>query len=270
MPCCRTVCSPGTGRPHLLSRVFGEPLNHVLQFPERDGVWTVVPGVLARVDQHGGAEDGVGCWLSWQDQEMPRQAWMDTGLGRTSRGAILNSPDASVEDQPKGWLVAGGRLQDRGRVPEGGNGCCLNTHLVNFSCARALEHKQGEDCSEWGARDDSTVTHRPLGRAGLVPGANRKLSGQHGHRVPTRQHVGQNGNRLSPWGPPRRRGARACVCTWAPGTQVCLLIAPPLRHGRANYRLASERRSGTVPRAALHHGSLSGASPGPWGQGCSQ
>ena len=230
MPCCRTVCSPGMGRPHLLSRVFGEPLNHVLQFPERDGVGTVVPGVLARVDQNGGAEDGVGCRLSWQDQEMPRQAWMDMGLGRTSRGAILNSPDASAEDQPKGWLVAGGRPQDRGRVPEGGNGCCLNTHLVNFSCARALEHKQGEDCSEWGARDDSTVTHRPASGEGR-PGSRSEQEVEWATRTscPDSTARGSEREQAEPLGPtPVKRsstqqGARACVCTWAPGTQVCLL-----------------------------------------------
>lgn len=79
-----------------------------------------MPEVLARVDQHGGAEDGVGCRLSWQDQEMPRRAWMDTGLGRISRGAILTSPDASVEDRPKGWLVTGGCPQDRGHVSRKG------------------------------------------------------------------------------------------------------------------------------------------------------
>lgn len=79
-----------------------------------------MPGVLARVDQHGGAEDGAGCRLSWQDQEMLRRAWMDTGLGRISRGAILTSPDVSMEDRPKGWLVTGGCPQDRGHVSRKG------------------------------------------------------------------------------------------------------------------------------------------------------
>lgn len=162
-------------------------------------------------------------------------------------------------------------------VPEGGNGCCPNTHLVNFSCARALEQKQGEDCSEWGARDDSTVTHRPASGDGR-PGSRSEQEVERATRTscPDSTPRGSEREQAEPLGPTpversgAQQGARACVCTWAPGTQVCLLIAPPLRHGRANYRLASERRSGTVPGAALHHGSLLGASPGPWGQGCSQ
>lgn len=85
----------------------------------------------------------------------------------------------------------------------------------------------------------------PLGTVGLVPGTDVVS------RLNRTWSQGEQAERPGP-APVNRssaqRGARERVCTWAPGTQVCLLIAPPSRHGGANYPLASQRWPGTAPR----------------------
>lgn len=91
------------GRPHLLSWVFGEPLNHVLQFPETDRV---------------AAESFPGSWFAWTATGAEERA----GVGEPSRAgggqnfqieATAASQNARDREGVEGGLAAGEQPQER-------------------------------------------------------------------------------------------------------------------------------------------------------------
>ena len=72
-------------RPHLLPGVFGEPLNHVLQFPGRDEAAGVIAGVWNRVGGVGRGGDGV-------KEERARELGKAVDQGRVSQENCQEEP----------------------------------------------------------------------------------------------------------------------------------------------------------------------------------
>lgn len=131
-----------------MSWVFCKPLDHVLEFPERDGA---------------AAESFRGSRLAWttvgaEERAGPRNLAELAGVrkrpdapGQVVQGfqeePQLPSRMHVTEKGPEGGLAAGDGLRRQGaRTGRREPGCCPNTHLVNFSCARALQREERGKC----------------------------------------------------------------------------------------------------------------------------
>lgn len=132
-PCrCPGLAPAGQEGPYLLSWVFSEPLDHVLQFPERDGV-----GPESRLGSRPGR---TRLGAEGRAAELAASGDARTGPG-TCQESFREEPPRLPEGTRRGWEEGG---WPRGAIAgETGTGVAPDTHLVNFSCARALQQTEG-------------------------------------------------------------------------------------------------------------------------------
>ena len=103
-------------RPHLLSWVFGEPLNHILQFPERDG-WGQSHSQGSGLGGTGEGAEGRGAGRMRKLLDGPGRVWQENFPKEPS-------PPPRMHGTDKGWKEGwpwGMTSGQRTFAPEEGN-----------------------------------------------------------------------------------------------------------------------------------------------------
>lgn len=140
-PChCPGLAPAGQEGPYLLSWVFSEPLDHVLQFPERDGVGSESRPGSRPGRTRLGAEGRAAELAASGDARTGPGTCQESFRSRPGSQSFRSRPGSQKAREEDGRREAGHGGATAG---ETGTWAAPDTHLVNFSCARALQQTEG-------------------------------------------------------------------------------------------------------------------------------